>query len=187
MAAAYRCMAPLHCSFTSQRLSLLKPLADFLPIFASSHLTMSTPPAHQPKRVTFTVSTNQLHNVPTDVLVEHLVPLLANTAAAEPTLDQWAARVVEWNLARLGQRVTDLPEYHPLSEMSANWRIEGSDLTPFANFGPCVIPFSVYRELWDDESKPIAWSNWAGMLRVRLQGRRNQMVSRTIIAPCCSG
>ena len=114
----------------------------------------------------------ELQQLPTDVPVGHLIPLLARQSEASVSIDVWAQRVIDWTIPRDNVRAVDLPEFHRNMLVRDTYKISADDVSAFTILGPYDVPFSVYNELSvceDDEMTP--WMSWTHdrHRRVRVQ------------------
>ena len=89
-----------------------------------------------------TFSLQQLSELPSDVVIEHLVPLLAQPPPQRrPTLDEWGQRLLEWVLPRQRCELFTLPEYnaellHARDQNWANMLVIETPLMAFTVLGP---------------------------------------------------
>lgn len=119
----------------------------------------------------------ELRQLPLDVLLDHLLPLLANQQRQEtetPVLDRWALEYADWLATHRRMKVPDLPGFTP---MGLSWRaadVEEVPLEAFVMLGAATdMPFTVFRTLLDGEEDGSAIGRYVQAITCRrvFQGR----------------
>lgn len=120
----------------------------------------------------FTAS--QLRSVPQDVLLQHIIPLLAETRTPQQEVDRWATEYAEWISTRWQSKVCDLPEHKAEMGLWTCDHVYEDALGVFVVMGATTdMPFSIYHTLVATEMHGEDGRSYAHLIYRRriLQGR----------------
>lgn len=147
-------------------------------IIHSHHTTPPLLAMSQPPSATFTLE--QLRTLPLDVLLHHLIPLLAQQPPAqshEALVRQWVLEITDWAVTHCDARVGDFPGFDSASlhddELTASDLLTTHPLKHYMLFGPEEVPVSVYLELVKDR----LWEHYCCQMVTR---RRVQQYKRKV-------
>lgn len=93
-------------------------------------------------------TTAQLATLPHDLLLRHIVPMLANAETPEQRSDRIAQEATDWAAYRWNERITSLPFFVPMGTTYRDIYVHDAPLSAFCVFGAQEeVPFSVWRIL----------------------------------------
>lgn len=97
------------------------------------------------------ITTTQLASLPTDVLLGHIVPMLANSAETlEQRIDRVAQECTNWSSAHWNERVAALPGFVPMGQVYHGNHVYHTPFPAFCVFGAKEdVPYSIWRRLCD--------------------------------------
>lgn len=119
-------------------------------------------------------TSSQLATLPHDVLLRHLVPLMAETRTPQQELDRWATEYAEWVSTRWQSKVCDLPEWRAEVGLWAFDNVYEDSLGVFVAMGATTdMPFSIYQTLVATEKHGEDGRSYGHLIYRRriLQGR----------------
>lgn len=94
-------------------------------------------------------TTAQLATLPHDVLLQHLLPMLANsTETHQQRSDRIAQECTNWTSTYWNERTADLPGFIPMGQVYHATHVYDVPFNAFCVFGAKEdVPFSVWRSL----------------------------------------
>lgn len=128
-----------------------------------------------------TLNNQQLRALPLDVIIEHIVPLLASQ---KKSVDDWALKLLEWTSPRDCKKINDLEEYDAVAEYHHSVVVSDSPLTAFTIFGPEDIPFSMYKALDAKNKEQVTpLMSWMYDMNVRRSVQRVKSTGFVLLRP----
>ena len=117
--------------------------------------SLSPSTSSAPTEPAVTLRWSELRQLPTDVLVSHLIPLLVEQEDRAVPTDVWAERMLGWMMPRKGTRVREWAEWDVASECDMGapdhvlWEDDLTvfDIDLFVVFGPWDVTLTAYRSL----------------------------------------
>ena len=89
-----------------------------------------------------------LRNIPVDVLVGHILPLLGKQSNTE-LIDKWADDIIEWSKRYKHTKLRDIPGFVPgFHDGKFTLVSHGDDFELYCIYAsPEIIPYSIFRKL----------------------------------------